>query len=165
MPKELTIHSVESDEDLAAARALLLEYGRTPGWAACFQSYEKELAELPGPCRPPAGRLLLARVDGTPAGVVALQPIGSGVAGVAELRRLYVLPAHRGLHIGRALVERLIEEARASGHRRLVLHTLASMQAAHALYRSIGFAPIEPYAEVCVEGAFFLGRELAPARS
>ncbi|MBI5362568.1 MAG: GNAT family N-acetyltransferase [Planctomycetes bacterium] len=162
MPRELTIRQVESDEDLAAARELLLEYGRTPGWAACFQSYAKELAELPGPCRPPAGRLLLARVDGAPAGVVALQPIGEGVA---ELRRLYVVPAQRGLRVGRALVERLIEEARASGHARLVLHTLPSMQAAHALYRAVGFAPAEPYAMACVEGAFFLGLELAPARA
>ncbi|MBK7878476.1 MAG: GNAT family N-acetyltransferase [Planctomycetes bacterium] len=161
MRPNVTLRQVEGGDDLAAVRQLLLEYGRTPGWAACFQSFELELAELPGDCAPPEGRLLLARIDGEAAGVVALRPLG---AGVAELRRLYVRPGKRGMGLGRKLVERALAEARESGHARVVLHTLPAMSAAHALYTSLGFQPSEPYAEMPVGGALFLAREVDATR-
>ena len=155
----LTIRQVEGAAELAAVRGLLEEYGRTPDWAVCFTTFEKELALLPGPCRPPEGRLLAAWAGGVAGGCVALQPLGGGDV---ELRRLYVRPAMRGMGIGRALAERAIEEARASGHRRIRLHTLPSMRAAHALYEAAGFRPSEPYGGVGVEGAIFLALDLGP---
>lgn len=91
---------------------------------------------------PPQGRLLLATVDGASAGCVCLQQLD---AGSGEVKRLYVRPAYRGHGVGRELLQRLIQEARAIGYRRLVLDSGGFQQAAHALYRRAGFVDIAPY--------------------
>ena len=74
--------------------------------------------------------------------------------------RLYVRPAARGQHLGRKLAERICQEAREAGYRRICLDTLPSMASAQALYRSLGFVPIEPYVFNPIEGSQFLGLEL-----
>ena len=60
-----------SDDALAAARELLLDYGRfviaQPGAARfCFGSLEREAARLPLSYREQAGGCLMAFVDNTP---------------------------------------------------------------------------------------------------
>jgi GNAT superfamily N-acetyltransferase len=66
---------------------------------------------------------------------------------VGEIPRMYVLPSFRGIGIGRAIVNRLIEDARSIGwYHRLKLESLEFLEAAHALYRSAGFHEIDPYA-------------------
>ena len=47
--------------------------------------------------------------------------------------------------MGRSLLATLIEGARSRGYETLRLGTLADMNAAQALYRSLGFTPIERY--------------------
>lgn len=93
-------------------------------------------------------------------GCVALRPIS---VEACEMKRLYVRPAARGEQLGRRLVERLCEEARAAGYRRICLDTLSSMAAAIGLYTSMGFKPIEPYVFNPIPGALFLGRDLLDA--
>src|SRR6476661_8169200 len=87
------------------ARALFLEYGASLGFSLCFQSFDEELAGLPGDYAPPAGRLLLAEVEGKPAGCVALHRLGDTCAGkrelLCEMKRLYVRPDFRGHQLGR----------------------------------------------------------------
>jgi len=57
----------------------------------------------------------------------------------AEFKRLYVRPGFRGQNIGWQLINRLAEEARASGYRRIVLDTHVSMKKAIAIYQGFGF--------------------------
>ncbi len=128
--------------DWALARGLIEEYSRGLGVDLCFQDLARELEELAQEYAPPGGALLIARLDGRVAGCVALRHLEPGVA---ELKRLYVLPAARGAGVGRALVGRMLARARALGYGRVRLDTLASMQEAQALYRSLGFRPIAPY--------------------
>ena len=56
----------------------------------------------------------------------------------AKLERFAVLPAWRGRGRARQLVARALEDARASGHRRFVLH---AQTYAAGLYAAFGFAP------------------------
>ena len=105
-----------------------------------FEGFEEELASLPGVYAPPAGRLLLATVDGRAAGCIALKPHDGGIA---ELKRLYVSPTFRGRAIGERLVEALIAGARTAGYRRIVLDSHVSMTRAHDIYRQAGFRTVD----------------------
>ena len=87
----------QSAEEITSARELFKEYAAGLGIDLCFQSFEKELAELPGGYAPPAGRLLIAIDENQTAGCVALRKIADGVC---EMKRLYVRPGFRGTGIG-----------------------------------------------------------------
>jgi len=144
---------------IAIARALFEEYGRSIGVDLAFQRFDDELRSLPGAYAPPRGRLKIARSGGVPAGCVALRPRSKSVA---EMKRLYVRARFRGTGLGRRLAERVVEDARWAGYRRIVLDTLSTMTAAIALYESIGFVEIEPYYRNPIPGARFFSRSLDP---
>lgn len=97
---------------------------------------------------PPHGRFYLAQVGEQIAGVGCLKKL---TAEEAEIQRMYVAPDFRGKGIGRAIAKRLIDEARLIGYKRLKLESLEFLDAAHALYRSLGFREIEPYADNSME--------------
>jgi len=158
----IDIVNAASESDIGTIRALLREYQQQLGIDLCFQGFEAKLANLPGAYAPPRGRLYLAVRDGEPAGCVALRPLDDGGC---EMKRLYVRGTARGTGLGRRLAERLIAEARGLGYRRMVLDTLPTMVEARALYRSLGFAPIEPYTFNPVEGSLYLGLVLNGAHT
>lgn len=68
---------------------------------------------------------------------------GSGPdAAICELRKMYFRPQTRGLGLGRALLELLLDEMRTAGYRRCYLETTSWMQRAQQLYRRCGFQPL-----------------------
>ena len=145
---------VSSEDDISQARKLFREYEAWIEVDLCFQSFEKELAGLPGDYAAPDGRLLLAFQNGQLAGCIALRKIGDGVC---EMKRLFVRPDFHGKGIGRRLVETIVSEARAMGYERMRLDTLPDrMEKAIALYRAMGFREIAPYYENPVQGALFM---------
>lgn len=139
---------------VAAVRTLFAEYAQSLAFDLSFQDFERELAELPGEYTPPRGTLLLARAGDVPAGCVALRPLDDSTC---EMKRLFVRPAYRRTGLGRRLAEEIVAAARASGYERVWLDTVPAMGAAHELYRSLGFVPIEPYRFNPVPGTSFLG--------
>jgi ribosomal protein S18 acetylase RimI-like enzyme len=143
--------------DWALARRLIEAYCRGLPVDLGFQDVDHELAHLPAAYGPPAGALLIARRAGEPLGCVALRPLADGVA---ELKRLYVLETARGAGVGRALVTAMLARARARGYRRVRLDTLASMAAAQALYRELGFRPIAAYRHNPLPGTAYFELEL-----
>jgi ribosomal protein S18 acetylase RimI-like enzyme len=143
--------------EVPLVRELFREYLEEIGIDLAFQSFDEEVASLPGKYAPPSGRLLLGWDDQSVLGCVALREID---AQVCEIKRLYVRPRARARHLGRELTERILQEARAAGYTRVCLDTLPEMVAARRLYGSLGFVPIEPYVFNPLEGAIFLGREL-----
>ena len=108
-------------------------------------AFEAELADLPGKYAPPSGSLLLATVDGEPAGCVALRGIDDTRC---EMKRMFVYPGFHGRGIGRALAAAVIREARDLGFRRMLLDTSIRQAEAQALYRSLGFRDVPPYYEL-----------------
>jgi GNAT superfamily N-acetyltransferase len=91
---------------------------------------------------PPLGVFYLVEADGQ---AVAMGGLRRSDDGVAELKRVYVRPAGRGLGLGAAIARRLVDDARAFGYRAVRLDTLPFMDAAQALYASLGFVDCAPY--------------------
>ena len=73
------------------------------------------------------------------------------------MKRLFLRPAARGLGLGRALMARAIEAARAIGYRELCLDTLPTMVSAISLYEAAGFRRVDPYYVPTPPGTVFLG--------
>jgi putative acetyltransferase len=152
------ICQAEPPEQFEAVRELFMEYAQSLGFSLCFQSFDQELAGLPGDYAPPRGRLLLATLEGTPAGCVALHKLDQEVC---EMKRLYVRPQCRGKGLGRALAERIIADAGEIGYKQLRLDTVEPiMQDAVAMYRTLGFHEIAPYRENPIEGALYMELQL-----
>jgi putative acetyltransferase len=155
MSASVTLRPATTAEDLEVVRILLREYAaylnRSLGEEhICLESYEKELASLPGPYAEPEGTILLAFVNNEPAGCAALKPlkpdrtVDRGTA--SEMKRLWVRPEFRGQSIGLVLAGELIQCARRQGYTAMYLDTVpAAMQAANIIYKKLGFQPVERY--------------------
>ncbi len=152
------IMQASSAADIDHARELFKEYEAWLQVDLCFQSFEEELAELPGKYSPRDGRLLLAKSNGRVAGCVALRRLGEGTC---EIKRLYLREEFRGSGLGRRLAEAIIAEAKKIGYERMRLDTLPpKMNDAIKLYRSLSFKEIEPYYNNPVPGAKFMELDL-----
>lgn len=123
---------------------------------ACMDAYFSELQErfeegfdpartvsaTPEELLPPAGVLLVARLDG--------QPIGCGALKVharrfGEIKRMWVAPDARGLGIAQRLLDALEAQAAGLGLGIVRLDTHRSLTAARALYARNGYKEIARY--------------------
>jgi len=91
---------------------------------------------------PPAGLLLIARLRGEPVGCGALRLHNSAPA---EIKRMWVAPAARGLGLGRRLLGELEERAWLAGARVVHLDTNRALTEAIALYRRSGYREVSPF--------------------
>jgi ribosomal protein S18 acetylase RimI-like enzyme len=155
--QDTVVYSVATAAEVPLVRELFKEYAASIGIDLSFQDFNAELDGLPGKYAPPDGVMILARKKREPCGCVALRKIDSRTC---EMKRLYVRAAARGLGIGRALVARIIEEARARGYTSMRLDTVPAMKSAISLYKSFGFQEIAPYTFNPIEGAHFLEKAL-----
>jgi putative acetyltransferase len=89
---------------------------------------------------------LSCRLEGALLAVGALRTLDTEHA---ELKSMHTAEAARGRGVGRAMVEALVDVARAHGMRRVSIETGATnaFAAALALYRGAGFEPCEPFGQ------------------
>mgnify|MGYP003583530108 CR=1 FL=1 len=178
-PDVVIVTAVEPHE-IEASRAIFREYADSLGIDLDFQNFDEELALLPGDYAEPRGALLLAlidgeaggeagpgqlrRSDGRPAHVAAccaLPPLDGGdYPNAAEMKRLYVRPAFRGMGLGRQLTEAILDAARGAGYACVLLDTLDDMEAARTLYEDLGFEEVPPYYHNPIAGSHYLKVEL-----
>lgn len=154
-----------ADSDLAAIRQLFIDYQSELGIDLCFQGFDEELATLPGIYAEPAGILLLATVDGAPAGCCAFRPLpNTDHLNACEMKRLFVRRAYRGFGLGRMLVDQTMARAQIAGYTTMLLDTLNDMEAARALYEEVGFTEVAPYYHNPLPGAHYLKADLDALR-
>ena len=153
---------IASDDDsLAAVRGLFREYAGGLAVDLHAETFDAELAGLPGNYAAPHGHLLLALVDGTLAGCGAFRGLTDvDYANACEMKRLYVRPAFRRFGLGRLLAQVLLDEARRTGYSATLLDTLDHMEAARGLYQSLGFEEIPPFHYSALAGSHYLKVEL-----
>lgn len=121
----------------------------------CLRAYAEELAgrfeegfdPSIGPAAgaaeftPPAGEFLVATLDGDAVGCVGVKLDPDA----AEIKRMWVAPAARGLGLARRLLAEIEERARAHGLRATRLDTNGTLVEAIALYRSAGYREVPPF--------------------
>ena len=150
----IEIFQAESAEHVNEVRKLFREYENWLAVDLCFQSFEEELANLPGKYAEPEGRLFLAIVENKTAGCIALRKIDGETC---EMKRLFVREHFRGLGLGKILIEKLIESARNSGYRKMRLDTLPTrMPQAIRLYNSFKFSETAPYYKTPIAETVFM---------
>ena len=86
--------------------------------------------------------LLVRDDDGTAIGCGALRALGDGVA---EVKRMYVVPAARGRGVSTAVLRGLEDAARERGWTTLRLETGPRQPEAIGLYTGAGYRPIEAF--------------------
>jgi DNA-binding MarR family transcriptional regulator/GNAT superfamily N-acetyltransferase len=129
-----------------------------PDARACLAEYVAELnrrsdrgfdpsvgaTALPHEVRPPAGAFFVAYLQGEPIGCGAVKH-HSGAP--AEIKRMWIAPAARGLGLGRRLLDTLEACARSGGAAMAHIETSAVLGEALALYRSTGWVDVPPFNE------------------
>jgi GNAT superfamily N-acetyltransferase len=99
-------------------------------------AYDADLTDIPGSYLGRGGRFWVLvdadRVVGTVAGMPADDR-------ACEVKRLYLTAGYRGRGLGRALMDRLLDWACASGFRRVVAWSDARLVTAHGVYERLGF--------------------------
>jgi putative acetyltransferase len=159
---------------LSAAKELLREYGRfvaaQPAIATfCARSLEQEAEDLPhsfisqhGGCIVASRNSEVASSSSAWLGFVAWRALpASELTDAWELKRLWIRPTARGLGLGEAFVQAVIDRARQAGKSRLLLDTAPeSMASACRLYRRMGFEECEPYHSGPLPGIIFLSKSI-----
>lgn len=101
--------------------------------------------------QPPYGQLILAIYQGKICGLGSLKSINPEIG---EIKRMFVDPTIRRIGAGRAILEGLLAEAKKVGYRKVRLDSPKFMEAAHSLYRSLGFCDIDAYPEIEIPAEF-----------
>ena len=122
-----------------------------------IQHYEDEIRDLKAKYGQPEGRLYLALWEGEAAGCIALRKLDEQRC---EMKRLYVRPAFRGHRIGDALVDRILQDARAIGYRHMLLDTLPFLESAIHMYQKRGFYEIPCYNDSPMDNSIYLALDL-----
>ncbi|HEV7490645.1 MAG TPA: GNAT family N-acetyltransferase [Rhodanobacteraceae bacterium] len=137
-----TIRPIEfrDDEKIAAIiRTVMPEFGADgPGFAI----HDTEVDAMSAAYSRPRCAYFVIEANGEVLGGAGIAPLDGGDEDVCELRKMYFLPALRGVGAGRAAIEHCLTAARTAGFRRCYLETLTGMDAAQRLYLANGFVRI-----------------------
>ena len=153
-----TLSQAHTQEAFEIAKHLFKEYAEELGIDLSFQNFSKELEEVEIEYAPPQGALFLAHNEGKEA--IACFAIRKWQAEICELKRMYIRKVFRGKGLGKKLLLKSIEQAKALGYKKMRLDTLPSMQAAIGLYKSLGFVEIDAYRYNPIPGTKYFEKEL-----
>ncbi|NJS37089.1 MAG: GNAT family N-acetyltransferase [Brachymonas sp.] len=163
MTSAICLELIDSPEHplLPQVRDLMRQYQSHIGVDLCFQSFEEELAQLPGSYAPPDGRLYAALIAvGSQQALAACVALRRHDAHSAEMKRLFVRPEFHGTGLGRQLASHIVQDAQQLGYRRVLLDTLPTMQAAQKMYEAMGFTDTSAYVFNPVQGVRYMALEL-----
>lgn len=143
----ISIRMAQNDEDIEVARALCRDWLNWH-WKAYPKDWPVEgnpmdpvkfqdtLRDLPKIHARPGGGIVIAFVDGTPAGCVMYNKAESGVA---EFNRMFVHKNGRGHGIGRLMLDHMFEAMRADGYERVMFSSATFLEHARRMYENAGF--------------------------
>ncbi len=148
---------VDGKDYLSEVKDLIIEYSQRLGRDLSFQNIDEELQDPAHKYTAPEGEILVAIDNEKVMGMVAYHRHSDERC---EMKRLYVKPETRGMHLGDSLVEAIIEHARTAGYKEMVLDTIVPLKAAISLYKKHGFEECEAYYHNPMDDVIYMRKEL-----
>ena len=148
---------IKTDSEYKAASQLFQEYAAWLNIDLGFQHFDEELENLKTMYNAVDGGIILCKEDENFIACVALR---RSTTTIAELKRMYVQPAHQHKGIGKILLERSIALAQTCNYEYIRLDTLNHMTPAINLYKKYGFYEIAPYYHNPVATAVYFEKKL-----
>ena len=144
-------------DHILQVKELITEYNKKLNRDLSFQKIDEELNDPALKYTPPEGELLVAAENGKIYGMVAYHRHSDTRC---EMKRLYVKPEARGMHLGDTLVSEIIEHAHRAGYKEMVLDTIMPLKAAIGIYQKYGFVECEPYYDNPMDDVIYMKKEL-----
>lgn len=154
----VSVEPATTHAEYEAGKEIFMAYAMFLGLDLEFQGFSKEMATLQEMYGAPKGCLLLAKRGQEYIGAVGLR---EHAPGVAEMKRMFVLPEHQGIGAGNLLVELFIAKAKELGYFSIKLDSIRVLGKAYALYRKFGFKETEPYRYNPHPEAIFMERSVS----
>ena len=152
------IKIVDGKPYLDQVKELIQEYTKWLGRDLSFQDLDKELADIAEKYTVPNGELLVDIDDNNVVlGMVAYYQ-HSEIR--CEMKRLYVRPENRGHALGEHLIESIMDHAKVSGYKEIVLDTIEPLQVAIYLYKKHGFTECDPYYHNPMDDVIYMSKAL-----
>ena len=147
---QITVRMAQTPADFDIARVLCFEWldwhwrafpadGPRDGNPMNPAAFQTEVDNLESIHARPKGAILLAEVDGNPAGCVMYH---ASEPGVAEIKRLFVNEGGRGHGLGRLLLEQMFAAMIVDGYRMVRFSSARFLTDARRLYETVGFKDI-----------------------
>lgn len=134
------ITEADNPEVARLIRTVMPEFGADgPGFAI----HDPEVDTMAQAYDRPRAAYFVITHFGRVVGGGGVAPLDGGAADTCELRKMYFLPEIRGLGLGRLMLRRCLQRARAIGFRHCYLETLQRMDAARRLYEKSGFSRLD----------------------
>ena len=154
----MTITVKDGKDYILQARELIIEYTKRLDRDLSFQNIEEELKNPAAKYTAPEGELLVA-VDEAD-NVFGMVAYHRHDPERCEMKRLYVRPEARGMHLGEMLVGEIIKHAKTAGYKEMVLDTITPLKAAIGLYKKNGFTECEPYYDNPMDDVIYMMKRL-----
>jgi putative acetyltransferase len=148
---------VKTDKEYNAAIRLFKEYAEWLNIDLGFQHFQEELQNLKAMYNSADGGIILCKEKDNFIACVAIRKIAKDIA---ELKRMYVQPAHQHKGIGKTLLEKAITLAVNCNYKYIRLDTLNHMAPAINLYKKNGFYEIDAYYNNPVSTAVYFEKKL-----
>ncbi len=153
------LQEVSSEAEFDVFKELLEEYARTDLADPKNSTIWADIAQLPGRYANPDGAAWLAWEGCELAGCGAFCATASD--GMAEIKRVYVRRAFRRRGLARHMTQTLLATACGNGYQTAAISTWPDNLGALALYKQLGFQPIDPFKQHSHDALIFLGLPIA----
>ncbi|PWT71813.1 MAG: GNAT family N-acetyltransferase [Bacteroidetes bacterium] len=133
------IRKIQPSDNEALAeivRSVLAEFGANKPGTVFYDPTTDHLYEL---FQEKNSRYFVAETDGTILGGAGIFPSPGLDVDTCELVKMYLLPAVRGIGLGRSLIQKCIEFAKSRGFRHIYIETMPELKKAMEVYEKFGF--------------------------
>lgn len=173
---EISVWLSGDEADIKAARALCRDWlewhwknypvdwrPKGPDHPMDPDNFQGIIDALPELHARPQGGILIASINGKPAGCVMYNKASPGVA---VFNRMFVSEASRGHGLGRLMLERMFEQMISDGYEKVMFSSAKFLTHARAMYESAGFVDMptpKDFPDEWRKYVYFMERSLQPA--